>query len=175
MIRLTLELPEERPFIRMTRQLGKTLLEELQVAGQDIDEVELIVGELCTNVVRHAHSDDHRFLVALEYGADRMVVSVQDRGPGFAPGSVAPAGTERADFAGNPERIGGYGLHLVEQLADHVEFYKNHPQGMVVRAEKRLNYRGQTQDREGHSVESEKGYHQRASGPDRKILSAASV
>ena len=140
-LRLTLDLPEERAYVKIIRLLGRTLLEHLRAVEQDIDEVEVVVGELCTNVIRHAHSTDGVFRVTLEYDADRVTITVEDKGPGFRFREVAPAGTERADFDGLPERIGGYGLQLVEKLSDHVEFVPTDPHGTTVRAERRLRFR----------------------------------
>jgi serine/threonine-protein kinase RsbW len=140
-LKLTLDLPEEQAYIKITRLLGRTLLEHLRACEQDIDELELVVGELCANVVRHARSTENHFQVFLEYHADRVDITVQDQGPGFSPREVAPVGAERPDFEGQPERIGGYGLRLVELLSDHIEFQSADPKGTTVRAEKRIHYK----------------------------------
>ncbi len=140
-LKLTLDLPEEQSYLRITRLLGRTLLEHLHTDDQDVDEIELVVGELCANVVRHAHSTDHRFAVVLEYYAEKIVVTVQDKGEGFHIADVAPVGSERADFMGQPDRIGGYGLQLVELMSDRLTFYKTDPQGTTVRAEKSIRYK----------------------------------
>ena len=140
-LKLTLDLPEEQPYVRIMRLLGRTLLENLQVVDQDIDEIELVMGELCANVIRHASSGEQLFRVSLEYDADRVVISVEDTGAGFSPAQVAPVGSERPDFAGQPERIGGYGLRLVELMSDRLEFQRSNPTGTTVRAEKLLHYK----------------------------------
>lgn len=139
-LRLTLDLPEEQSYLRITRLLGRTLLEHLHAVEQDVDEIELVVGELCANVVRHAHSTEHRFQVILEYHAEKIVITVSDQGEGFHIANVAPIGSERADFDGKPDRIGGYGLQLVEMMSDQLEFQKTDPHGTTVRAEKALHY-----------------------------------
>lgn len=140
-LKLTLDLPEEQAYIRITRLLGRTLLEHLNACEQDVDELELVVGELCANVVRHARSTENRFQVILEYHSDRVGITVRDQGPGFSVSSILPVGTERADFAGEPDRIGGFGLKLVELLSDKLEFRTADPRGTSVRAEKRIHYK----------------------------------
>jgi anti-sigma regulatory factor (Ser/Thr protein kinase) len=50
-LKLSLDLPENQAYIRITRLLGRALLEHLHVVEKDIDDIELVVGELCTNVV----------------------------------------------------------------------------------------------------------------------------
>jgi serine/threonine-protein kinase RsbW len=118
--------------------MGRTLLHQVGASQEDIDEIELVVGELCTNVVRHANSHEKRFQVTLEYLQDRFVVSVLDRGEGFSPAHIAPVGTERPDTNGDI-RIGGYGLQLVQMLSDRLEFLPTDEHGTTVRAEIRLH------------------------------------
>jgi anti-sigma regulatory factor (Ser/Thr protein kinase) len=142
-LKLTLDLPEEQGYVRIMRLLGRTLLENLKAVDQDIDEIELVMGELCANVVRHARSHEQRFRVSLEYDADHVVVTVADSGTGFVADEIAPVGSERPDFKGQPQRIGGYGLRLVELLSDRLEFQRSDPSGTTVRAEKRLHYKTQ--------------------------------
>ena len=142
LIKLTLDLPEEQPYLRISRMLGRTLLTQLEACEQDIDEVELVVGELCANVLRHARSTEQRYRVVIEYHDDRVVIAVEDQGIGFVAKDILPVGAERADFDGQPERIGGYGLKLVELLSDKVQFQPSTPHGTVVRAEKHLRFCG---------------------------------
>lgn len=141
-LKLTLDLPEHQAYIKITRLLGRTLLEYLRVVEKDIDDIEAVVGELCTNVIRHAQSGEGRFVVVLEYHDDRVVVRVEDTGRGFSFKDIAPIGALRTDTLSEEtrERVGGFGLHLVQLLADRLEFRRTDPQGTSVRAEKQLHY-----------------------------------
>jgi anti-sigma regulatory factor (Ser/Thr protein kinase) len=72
-------------------------------------DVRLLVSELVTNAVRHAglaSGDPIRLAIDADDGALR--VEVLDRGSGFEPRAPAP----------DPARASGWGLFLVEQLAD---------------------------------------------------------
>jgi len=138
-LRLSLELPEDLAYIKITRLLGRALLEHLQVDPTDINDVEILVGELCSNVLRHAQGHGALFHVVLEYFSDHVGIMVQDRGQGFSFKDVPLAGTSRADFGGG-ERIGGYGMRLIEQLSDHLEFRRTDPHGTTVCAKKKLRY-----------------------------------
>lgn len=141
-LKLMIDLPEEQSYVRATRLVGRTLLEHLKVVEQDIDEIELVVGELCANVVRHSRSTERRFRMGLEYHADRVVISVEDQGQGFSRESIPPVGAARPDFDAQAEqRIGGYGLKLVELLSDRLDFTHSDPHGTTVRAERRLRFR----------------------------------
>ena len=141
-LRLMLELPEDLAYTRITRVLGRALLEHLQVEPRDVDDVETLVGELCSNVLRHAQSTSGRFQVVLEYHNDVVIIMVKDQGEGFSFQDVPPAGTSRADFGGG-ERLGGFGMQLIYGLSDHLAFHRTDPHGTTVRAEKKLHYRSE--------------------------------
>ena len=138
-LKLSVDLPQDQSYIRIIRLLGRTLLEHLKVVDKDVDDIEVVVGELCANVIRHSKSVEGRFHVMLEYAADRVGVVVEDKGQGFSFKDVPEVGTRRADFGGG-ERLGGFGLQMVEARADRLEFHRTDPHGTTVRAEKRLHY-----------------------------------
>ena len=119
----------------MIRQLSRCVLESIQVSKETQNDVETIIAELCANVIVHARGN--RFRVEIEYYKDRVAVNVIDGGDGFAPEAVPEPGTERESRQGKP-RVGGFGLFLVQSMADHLEFLPVDPKGMMVRAEKKL-------------------------------------
>jgi anti-sigma regulatory factor (Ser/Thr protein kinase) len=122
--------------LQTVRHVAADLLRSFAVSAQDIDDIEALVGEIATNAVRHAQSHDGYRLV-LELTDDTAVVTVSDRGVGFSRKRVSGPGTLRPDSNGD-ERVGGWGLPLVEMLADHVEYVPQEPRGTTVRAKKRL-------------------------------------
>jgi anti-sigma regulatory factor (Ser/Thr protein kinase) len=72
-------------------------------------DVRLLVSELVTNSVKHAHvSEDDSVYLNVKMDGPVVRVEVRDSGPGFEPPAVAPP--DDADE--------GWGLFLVEQLAD---------------------------------------------------------
>ena len=134
-IRMSLELPEDVAHVAMVRRVAREVLASYHASGDDIDDVETLVGELVTNAVRHSRARHYR--VQLDLSGDCATVTVIDDGVGFVRDATPPPGTARIDFSGE-ERIGGWGLPLIEMLADSVEFLQNDPQGTVVRATRRL-------------------------------------
>ena len=149
-LRLSLDLPEDMTYIRTTRLLSRCLLEDIQVSRQTTGDVETIVDELCSNVVRHAHSRDTHFLVTLEYYQATVVITVTDTGQGFNQADVQPVGSPRPDGEGGV-RLGGWGLALLEGLSDKLDFTATDPHGTTVRVEKELHY-----DTQGAADEADK-------------------
>ena len=139
-LKLTLTLPEDGAYVRITRRLARTLLEDMRVSDSDVGDLELLIGELCTNVIRHAHDHDGCYEVRLEFHADRVDLTVVDTGQGFAFKDVPEAGSARPDTLTGGERIGGYGMGLVRALADRLEFRRSDPHGTTVHAQIALHY-----------------------------------
>jgi anti-sigma regulatory factor (Ser/Thr protein kinase) len=139
-LHLSLNLPEDEAFVGIARFLGRSLLDHMHVQEEDIADLEFVIGELSENVVRHAHSADHRFVVDVEYFSDRVIVTVYDHGHGFAFKDVPPVGALRSSGDGT-ERIGGFGLQMVRSVADRLEFVRHDEHGTTIRAEKWLHYK----------------------------------
>jgi anti-sigma regulatory factor (Ser/Thr protein kinase) len=87
---------------------ARELVRELDVSPRQGTDATLLLSEVVTNSVRHAglRADD-AIEVVLDAG-DVLRVEVRDRGAGFELVSPEP----------DPARPSGWGLYLVEQLAD---------------------------------------------------------
>ena len=85
---------------QVVRDHGSALPEQV------LSDVTLCVTELVTNSVQHPHVPGEVEL-SLRMSAEAVRVRVGDRGRGFAPRRRRPRGAK-----------GGYGLHIVELLAD---------------------------------------------------------
>jgi len=141
-LKLSLDLPEDVHFVPLIRQFGRGLLEFLMVVHADISDVETIITELASNVIRHAHSENGRFNIVLEFYADRVLISVIDTGDGFSFRDIPEVGTVRPDFGGG-QRYGGFGLPMLDALSDHLDFRRTDPHGTTVCADKHLQYANQ--------------------------------
>ena len=107
-MRIQLDLPCEPGSVGRARdaldQLGDI------VDKRRLGDLRLLVSEVVTNAIRHAGmapGDTIRLEIA-ERAGGRVRVEVSDRGSGFTP---KPRGSDL-------ERPGGWGLYLVEELAD---------------------------------------------------------
>jgi anti-sigma regulatory factor (Ser/Thr protein kinase) len=81
---------------------------EGRIDGATLDDIRLLVSELITNSVRHAEADRDLVVLSVTAAGERVRVEVSDGGAGFRPG----------ERSGDLEEPGGWGLHLVDRLAD---------------------------------------------------------
>jgi anti-sigma regulatory factor (Ser/Thr protein kinase) len=103
---IALELPAEPHSAKVARDAIAGLDGHL---GNVFGDVVLLISELVTNSVRHAGLDASQPLqLSVATEGDTVRVAVRDPGPGFRP----PPPPE------NPGHVGGWGLVLVDQLAE---------------------------------------------------------
>jgi serine/threonine-protein kinase RsbW len=112
------------PALDTLAQLSDTLEAALLrhgVTGEHVNRARLIVEELACNTLEHGHLSSEQppveVLLHVETGA--LVLEFRDSGPAFDLRSAPPPDLD-ADIAQRP--IGGLGLHLVRQLADHIDY-----------------------------------------------------
>ena len=138
--RLALDLPEDRRYVGALRRAASSLLTSTGIAKPDVEDIELILGELASNVVMHAATGNGKgYRVEIECYSDRVRLAVMDNGSGFSLTNVPAPGMPRPEGGSENERFGGWGLPLVFRLADQVEILSLLPRGTAVRVEKRLH------------------------------------
>jgi len=109
--------------------------EEAQAAGfsaEDIFALKLAISETCSNVVRHAYegADDKDIVVSVSIEEDVFSLTVRDFGKKF------DFSRHKAPNLDKPSE-GGYGIYLIRELMDEVEYDTSPPQGTVLRMVKR--------------------------------------
>ena len=97
--------PAEPTAVRRARRAVRDVLASAPVDDDAVAEVMLLVSELVSNAVRHAACGS--FELRLSVRPERLRLEVHDDGSGFSP-VVAP----------RRDGTGGYGLFIVQQLAD---------------------------------------------------------
>jgi anti-sigma regulatory factor (Ser/Thr protein kinase) len=107
-MRLELQLPPNPDSAARARRAVSELGQHL--GGSQLRDVQLLVSELVTNAVRHARLNSRDVIGLLVEVSERALhVEVHDSGPGFeVEGRPRP----------NPGLPSGWGLFLVEELAD---------------------------------------------------------
>lgn len=135
---LSVELPEDLEHLPHLRRMVRDALVLCQVCVEDIDSIELLLGELATNAACHANAGQYQ--VKMDVVDLRAVLTVTDNGVGFQRDDVLSPMSLRSGMDGI-DRIGGMGLPLVELLADEVVFTPMKPQGTCVQATKHIRLR----------------------------------
>jgi PAS domain S-box-containing protein len=110
---LEVRLPATSDAVGLARRAIEPLAEDLDVR---VDDLRLLVSELVTNGVRHGSDGDLDWigLTVTRSGAG-LRVQVTDPGPGFAREARAREPEGEDD---RRHQVGGWGLYLVEQIAD---------------------------------------------------------
>ncbi|UYB51923.1 ATP-binding protein [Xanthomonas sp. AM6] len=112
------------PALDTLAQLSDTLEAALLrhgVTWEHVSRARLIVEELACNTLEHGHLSGEQppVEVTLQVESGALVLEFHDSGPAFDLRSAPPPDLD-ADIAERP--IGGLGLHLVRQLADHIDY-----------------------------------------------------
>lgn len=115
---LVLELPSEAALANVVRAVVRSVAEscpDVRLEPRELDEIEVVLQEACTNVVRHAHGLDRTkpFRVDVRRRPDALVIEVRDHGAPFDLDAVAPPDPESL-------REGGYGVHIMRSWMDEV-------------------------------------------------------
>ncbi|MCJ0868894.1 ATP-binding protein [Streptomyces sp. AP-93] len=165
----SLHLRREAASVPLARRLLLGTMETAGVDPDISFDLSVALSEACANAVEHGgrepgprsgYTDDASYLddaapgsgcpgsgfpdggspdgtgayhVTAYLDGDRCRIEVSDSGPGFPPATVARRRPSLAEH--------GRGLHLIEELADHVRFRNRPGRGAVVSFDKMLKWR----------------------------------
>ncbi|WP_219462786.1 ATP-binding protein [Nonomuraea rhizosphaerae] len=127
---IALRLPRDAASVPLIRQMFDATLNSLGVEPSVRDDIELMLTEACSNVVRHATPSDEYVVSAGVYD-DLCVIRVVDMGNGFDPPEAGEASLGAES---------GRGIQIMRALADDVRFTNRREDGTVVCLEKRLRF-----------------------------------
>ncbi len=115
---IVLDLPSEASVLSLVRAALRAVADDKRVrlAPREVDEVQVVLQEACTNVIRHAHKGDasKRLRVEIHRGGDALEIVVRDSGAAF----VLQEEKSRDLDAELPE--GGYGITIMRSWMDEV-------------------------------------------------------
>jgi anti-sigma regulatory factor (Ser/Thr protein kinase) len=96
-------------------------LESHHPSPKVLNLVLLAIEELVTNCIQYGYDDahEHTILIVLSMNDKNLTMNVIDDGHPFDP-LTRPAPDSSAAIHERP--IGGLGIHLLRQLADHIEY-----------------------------------------------------
>ncbi|HEX4863135.1 MAG TPA: ATP-binding protein [Acidimicrobiales bacterium] len=131
---IAVELPRDRASVPMVRHLAALSLAELGVVDEIVDDVEIALSEVCTNVIDHADFCDS-YQVQISVRDDDCQIRVIDSGQGFVETPELNSGS-KIEF----ER--GRGLAIVRAVMDQVGLESRPDQGTLVTLGKHLEFAG---------------------------------
>ncbi len=83
-------------------------------------DLQLAVEEASTNVIEHAYRGrGGRYQLVIEARGEDVVITIQDHGRRFDPSAVR---RPNLSLPLQQRPVGGLGIHLMQQLMDHVEY-----------------------------------------------------
>ncbi len=93
--------------------------------------LDLVLEELFTNIVRHAFDDDQpqRIGVRVESDGGHLTVVIEDSGKPFNPLDYPPAD---CDLLLEERRVGGVGIHLVRRLSEAAAYVREGGRNVVM-------------------------------------------
>jgi anti-sigma regulatory factor (Ser/Thr protein kinase) len=118
---LTIEVRNSADAIGPASATAERWLESYQPSAKVLNLVLLAIEELVTNCIQYGYDDAHQhtIVIVLSMNDSSLTMIVIDDGHPFDPLMSSPP-----DFSGNvrDRPIGGLGIHLLRQLADHIEY-----------------------------------------------------
>ena len=111
--------------------------QKAQAAGFSPEEVfalKLAVNEACANIIRHAYegAEDKDIILSIGIEGDKLLLTIRDFGKKFDLSRYKPPNLDRPAES-------GYGIYLITELMDEVEYDTSPPQGTIL---KMVKYRG---------------------------------
>lgn len=117
-------------FLRRLRNVVTAIAREARLNDDVETQVKTAVTEAAANAILHGSPEGPRNHVRVSFHLEpeMLIVDVADQGKGFDPAGVRPpVPTELREH--------GYGIHLIRQVMDRVEFFRDET-GMLVRMTK---------------------------------------
>jgi serine/threonine-protein kinase RsbW len=117
-----LRIPAKPEYITLVRLALSGLSRLRPLDEETLGDLKLAVTEACSNSVRHGYGTEGDGTVEISYELrpDRLVVEVEDDGPGFDPNQPALVGDGLTE--------GGLGIAIIRAIADEFEAGER-PQG----------------------------------------------
>lgn len=118
---LTLEVHNVREAIAPASQAAESWLLQINASPDALYLVRLAIEELVLNCIKYGYDDnaDHTILIKLSVTGELLTITVIDDGHPFDP-LTAPPPDLSVDLLDRP--IGGLGLHMLRELADHFSY-----------------------------------------------------
>ena len=116
-----LTLPVMQDMELAATKTAEVIAKRMDLDGEKTDEISMALIEACINAFEHSKSKDNIFIQYI-IDIDKLIIKVGDKGIGFDAEVVAiPKIEEKL----NSDNRRGWGLQLMKELMDTVEFQSN--------------------------------------------------
>lgn len=110
---VNMTLPCKPEYVGVVRLTVSAIANRMGFNIEEIEDIKVAVAEACTNAIKHGL--DEEFDASFTIFADKMTISIKDRGKGVKIENIA-----EPDL-GNPSENGGLGLFIIKSLMDDVD------------------------------------------------------
>ncbi|MBI3923182.1 MAG: ATP-binding protein [Armatimonadetes bacterium] len=133
---IEVRIPSDTEFVRVVRLAVSGVASLMPFTYEEIEDLKLAVSEACSNAILHAHEGNggEQVVVQLAMQADRLSISVQDRGAGIPLEHRRKASRPPSELSEQ-----GLGLFLIQALMDEVHYDTAKDTGTNVRMVKYLS------------------------------------
>ncbi|GIV87764.1 MAG: anti-sigma regulatory factor [Chloroflexus sp.] len=120
---IELRLPSRLGYERVAMDTAASLARRMGFSPDRIDALRTAIGEAVTNAIEHGNQSDAamKVVVVLTIRPDELIVSVADQGRQFLDPTRTTAQPRIADALQRSDK-GGWGIWLIRELMDKVEF-----------------------------------------------------
>jgi len=116
-------------------QTAEVIARHMNLTDEQSSEISMAIIEACINAFEHSQAENNVFIHFIIQD-DSLIIKVIDQGIGFDKTKIAIPKIENK--IGTDERKRGWGLQLIKELMDSVEFESNE-KGTTVTMKKKLN------------------------------------
>jgi serine/threonine-protein kinase RsbW len=129
---IEISIPNIMGYERMAMDCSASFAKLLGFIHERIEDLKTAVAEACINAIEHGNErrDDSRVIIRMNIEDDSLVVAVIDQGIGVTKVVEEPS-IEKMIEMQQPGR--GFGIFMIKQLADDVEFINMGERGHSVR------------------------------------------
>jgi serine/threonine-protein kinase RsbW len=141
---LRIRAPGHGKHLSRIRSMVADLARQLGFPETEVGKIEMSVGEACENVLEHAYAPDKQWCwqhlqpeIRLEIRTEngQLVVEINDHGQRFDFTGFRPADLRESISQARP---GGYGIPIMRQFMDEVQYSSNNETGNTLRLVKYL-------------------------------------
>jgi serine/threonine-protein kinase RsbW len=116
-----LKIPSQTGNLELIREFVSRLAAKVDFNTEDVNKIELAVDEACTNVIKHAYKKNEKQVIDIVVKTDnnKFTIVITDKGKGFDASKLKTPDMKKYL---TEMRVGGLGIHLMQNLMDEINF-----------------------------------------------------